>query len=211
MRFMNPYKKRFAAGLAVLALSIITGDATGAQAPLTGAIFTTDKNSSFVNANVYDDLGAVYLNGGPRPNAPCTASGLPNGAYYFQVTDPSGKVLLSTDDVENRKVQVSEGVITEYLGSLEPPHLTGLGKCPGSISVGLFPYAKTPNAGGEYKVWMTPAEEHVPDDPSSSFGFLPHRSKTDNFKVSDSDGDGIPDEDILARLIIGIAVVSRLL
>jgi hypothetical protein len=197
MSFMKATTKLVTAGLAALVLTTIT--AAALAAPLTGAIFTTDINSNFVNANVYDDKEAVYLNGGPRPNAPCTAAGLPNGSYYFQVTDPSGKELLSSDDVGNRMVEVYNGVITAYVeipGTL--PHSTGLGKCPGSVSVGLFPYNQTPNPGGEYKVWITRVEDYDTTATLGSFGFIPNKSKTDNFKVIsslDSDGDGIPDDE----------------
>jgi len=85
---------------------LLVWSATAFGAP-SGAIFTTDTNGTFVNANVYDDPTDVYLNGGPRANAPCTAAGLPDGDYYFQVTDPSGTVLLSADDgfIESRIIQ----------------------------------------------------------------------------------------------------------
>jgi hypothetical protein len=112
--------------------------------PLTGAIYTTKGDGSLVNGNVYDSKDQVYLNGGPPPNAPCSAAGLPDGDYYFQVTDPSGTVLLSNDPIEERKVRVTDGVFTQYLGTT---HDVGSGRCPGAISVALFPYADTPNPG----------------------------------------------------------------
>ena len=37
--------------------------------------------------------GRVYINGGPQNE---DTQGLPDGTYYFQVTNPSGAVLLST-------------------------------------------------------------------------------------------------------------------
>jgi hypothetical protein len=195
--------------------------ATAKPAPVFGAIFTTDQCSNFVNGNVYDTAfttmlvndcppekggypTAPYLDGGPRPNAPCDAAGLPAGDYYFQVTDPSGKVLLSSDPIANRKVNVTGGLIVTYSGS----HQNGKGKCSQdftNISVELFPFVRTPNPGGEYKVWMTKTDYYVScelnNDPSTlstltcqgSFGFIPSTSKTDNFKVADYDGDGIPD------------------
>lgn len=64
---------------------------------LSGAIFTTLENGSRVNANIFEAQEDVYLDGGPGQNAPAGAAGLPEGDYYFQVTDPSGKVLLSLD------------------------------------------------------------------------------------------------------------------
>ena len=69
---------------------------TNAAPPLSGAIFTTTVDGAIVNENVrYEKKEDVYLDGGPGPNAPSTAAALPMGEYYFQVTDPSGKDLLS--------------------------------------------------------------------------------------------------------------------
>lgn len=67
------------------------------QAKLDGAIFTTTPSGDIVNENVrYESKQEVFLDGGPGPNAPRTAAALPEGLYYFQVTDPSGKCLLSS-------------------------------------------------------------------------------------------------------------------
>ena len=199
-----------AATVFALATAVFSTTVMAAQsAPVTGAIFTTDENSNFVNANIYETAMDVYLNGGPRPNAPCTAAGLPNGDYYFQVTDPSGKSLLSYDfvgganhpivDISQRKVNVTNGLMTFYKGTTRHP---GIGKCSGAITVELFPYLRTPNPGGEYKVWMTPVGDYACSNPLKAnqqecnagfFGFIPSKSKTDNFKVMDYDGNGIPD------------------
>jgi hypothetical protein len=59
----------------------------------------------------------VWLDGGPGPNAPQGAAGLPDGDYYFQVTDPSGKTLLSTDPVKNRQFNVTAGIISGLSGA----------------------------------------------------------------------------------------------
>jgi hypothetical protein len=163
---------------------------------VTGAIFTTNADSTFVNGNVYDYPEEVYLNGGPRPNAPCTAAGLPEGDYYFQVTDPSGSMLLSTDDISHRAVHVKNGLMDVHYGDY---HVTGDGKCitfdANNITVRLFPFSRTPNPGGEYKVWMTKISDYDPTSTKGSYGFIPNKSKTDNFKVVDFDGDGVPDSD----------------
>jgi hypothetical protein len=188
-----------AASVLVLAAQVLNTSAMAQQ--VSGAIFTTDMSSTFVNGNVYNAMGDVYLNGGPRPNAPCTAAALPNGDYYFQVTDPSGNVLLHEigDGVENRRVRVEGGVIEFYYGG---PRNTGTGKCAAvgktNITVQLFPFIQTPNPGGEYKVWMTKVDDYDYTMTKGSFGFIPSKSKTDNFKVVpnvDSDHDGIPDVD----------------
>ena len=183
----------------VVAIVVIMNGVSFAQ-PVSGAIFTTDHNSSFVNGNVYDSIESVYLNGGPRPNAPCTAAGLPAGEYYFQVTDPSESYLLSSDLIAYRQVTVLGGVIINATSF----HNIGDGKCVGlnsdNITVQLAPFNPTPNPGGEYKVWMTKVGDYDTTMTKGSFGFIPSKSKTDNFKVvtpieteADFDGDGIPD------------------
>jgi hypothetical protein len=147
-----------------------------------GAIFTTVEDGSRVNHNIYEDKEDVYLDGGPGPNAPAGAAGLTPGEYYFQVTDPSGKDLLSTDHISCRKVMVNaEGVIEAYLPGTNyawkggPPsergwyevacsgHNTGIDidhSEVGAITVQLMPYDDTPNRGGVYKVWMTPVGDY---------------------------------------------------
>lgn len=166
-----------------------------------GAIFTTDANGNTVNANQYSSKCAVYLDGGPGPNAPANAAGLPNGDYYFQVTDPSGQVLLSTDPVSNRKFRVTGGVITAFIGTGGPTHPTGIDNdhaAQGAITIQVAnntcpsDYLNTPNTGNVYKVWATPVAKFVGnpanvDSPCSSngcfHGFEASQSKTDNFKA----------------------------
>ena len=90
--------------------------------PIHGAIFTTTPNGGTVNANVqYTDKRQVYLDGGPRGNAPITAAGLPNGLYVFQITEPPGKVLLSDDPSKCRVVRVEGGVIKELVKPADLP------------------------------------------------------------------------------------------
>jgi hypothetical protein len=194
------YRRNFPSFLAVTVIALLTvvlNTAAMAQ-PLSGAIFTTDANSTFVNGNVYDFQEDVYLNGGPRPNAPCTAAGLPDGDYYFQVTDPSGSHLLSLDGIGDRRISIAGGFMMSYLG----PHGIGMGKCfaynASNITIQLAPFSPTPNPGGEYKVWITRVSDYDPYL-KGSFGFIPSKTKTDNFKVAppvdiDSDNDGTPDD-----------------
>jgi hypothetical protein len=162
--------------------------ATAATAgPLPGAIFTTTATGSRVNANQYAAKEDVYLDGGPGSNAPAAAAALPAGDYYFQVTDPSGKVLLSQDSVADRRFTVSAaGVITAASS-----HVTGTDGDHadlGARTVRLFPYADTPNPGGVYKVWATPVgrfqgDVGAIDNPGPFHGFEPSWSKTDTYKV----------------------------
>jgi hypothetical protein len=168
--------------------------------PVTGAIFTTLGNGSAVNLNHFDTKCAVYLDGGPGPNAPARAAGLPDGDYYFQVTDPSGRRLLSTDVVSNRRFKVTNGVIVAYTGTGGPFHPTGIDLDHpelGAITIRLadascpIDFLDSPNNGGVYKVWATPVGDFVGDPAKVDndcgngclHGFLPAKSKTDNFKA----------------------------
>jgi hypothetical protein len=186
-------------GAALLALLIVISLSSPVEAatPLPGAIFTTVADGTIVNANTqYVSKCDVYLNGGPGPKAPARAAGLPTGDYFFQVTDPSGETLLSTDVVNNRRFHVSSGVITAYTGTgglAHPTRTDPLGATTISLANTSCPndFLDTPNAGGVYKVWVTPVanfvgEPTLVDNPSGngcSHGFASSTSKTDNFKV----------------------------
>ena len=159
----------------------------GAHAP-SGAIFTTLADGSEVNVNQYPSKFDVYLDGGPGIGAPPTAASLDDATYYFQVTDPSGKTLLSTDSIECRRFRVTDGLITYEPGPGCPsPHVTGVDQDHGGQTIQLMPYNDTPNPGGVYKVWVTFTEDFgcAPTDAACKHGFLPRHSKTDNFKVTD--------------------------
>src|SRR6202790_3652411 len=186
--------------ISTLAGTILLAGASQLAAGLTGAIFTTNSNGTVVNGNQYDSPCSVYLNGGPGPHAPAQAAGFPDGDYYFQVTDPSGKTLLSRDPVANRHFTVTGGIITAYIGDgSDPIHLTGPNQNdPGGITIRLAnlscpaDFLATSNNGGAYKVWVTPVSSFV-GDPSMVdnscgngcfHGFVPSMSKTDNFKVN---------------------------
>ncbi len=165
-----------------------------------GAIFTTLGDGTAVNHNQYSSTCAVFLDGGPGPNAPAHAAGLDDGEYYFQVTDPSGKTLLSTDVVSNRRFRVQNGVIVAYTGVGGPVHPIGLDQDHpelGALTIRLAnatcptDFAPTPNNGGAYKVWATPVASFVGDptlvdNPCGNgcfHGFMPSASKSDNFKA----------------------------
>ncbi|MCG9729445.1 hypothetical protein L1D44_06225 [Shewanella sp. Isolate13] len=179
---------------------------------LSGAIFTTTEDGGIVNENVrYGSKLEVYLDGGPRMNAPASAAALPDGNYYFQVTDPSGKKLLSLDPVICREVKITNGVITEYLGDGRSyqnkgkevsctefptngnktttvhafnPDMDHGGAPLYAMVIQLYPYADTPNKGGVYKAWMTPVDNYGAVN-EGFHGFIPRYSKTDNFKVKE--------------------------
>jgi hypothetical protein len=176
--------------LSVVALLLpVLLSATQAYA-LSGAIWTTDLNGDPVNQNLYEDKCDVYLNGGPDKQG----GHLPDGDYYYQVTDPSGHTLLSTEPIGDRMVTITNGVFP---------------------LVQLCPFADTPNEGGVYKVWLTPAGQYKPEENGEwegFWGFIPDDCKTDNFKVvaeetlpsyltvrkfEDCDADGVWDQDEL--------------
>jgi hypothetical protein len=190
------------AGLLALLVVVSQLSLLEAAAPVSGAIFTTIAEGTIVNANTqYTSKCAVYVDGGPGAHAPAQAAGLPSGDYFFQVTDPSGQTLLSTDVVNNRRFHVStDGVITAYTGTGGPVHTTGIDQVHpelGAITISLansscpIDYLDTPNSGGVYKAWVTPVANFV-GDPSlvdnacgngCFHGFASSTSKTDNFKV----------------------------
>jgi hypothetical protein len=111
-------------------------------------------------------------------------AGLPAGTYSFQVTDPSGKTLLSTDAVACRQFTVdASGVIQSVAAGDACAHATGTDGEDAGITVQLFPYADTPNNGGVYKVWVSPTSLLDCSAPGNKNCFGPRYSKTDNFKV----------------------------
>jgi hypothetical protein len=169
----------------VAAALVLTGPAAAApDTSLSGAIFTTDVSGVPVNLNIYQAKEDVYLNGGPGINAPDDAAGLPVGTYSFQVTDPSGKTLLSSDPVACRQFAVdASGVITGVTAAGGCEHATGADGEDAGLTVQLFPYGDTPNRGGVYKVWVTPTQLLDCDAPGNKHCFVPRYSKTDNFKV----------------------------
>lgn len=162
--------------------------ATPAQAKLTGAVWTTLPDGTAVDHNVYNAKEDVYLNGGPFH---ASGAWLPDGDYYFMVTDPPGKTLLSTDAPSagdpygdfHRRIHIQDGKVLQP--SPVPPYTNHLfaadTKRPGNFTIQLMPYNNSKN--GEYKMWVTPVEDYQPGNPASKFGYLPSDSKTDNFRV----------------------------
>jgi hypothetical protein len=194
----------FKNGQMAIAASVVGVGMMGMALPMwahapSGAIFTTLSNGSEVNFNQYPTKEAVYLDGGPGPGAPATAAGLDTGTYVFQVTDPSGRVLLSTDQARCRQFTVAGGLINAVVAT-GCQHVTGVDVDHGATTVQLMPYNDTPNNGGVYKVWVTRVEDFLAGcatlgvanglgvvdcgrNPGNAHGFVPAHSKTDNYKV----------------------------
>ena len=196
---------------ACVCAALLVASAHAATRALPGAIFTTDQSGNAVNGNAHylSKCGAkgVYLDGGPGPNAPPNAASLPDGDYYFQVTDASGKTLLSTDPVRNRCISVANGVITGNCPT--GTHATYVEADHGSIGARTVelcakpdaPFLNSPNSSGVYKVWVTPVGDgtrkgggflgdptrvtnNCRNVPGCFNGFFASRSKTDTFKVA---------------------------
>jgi hypothetical protein len=199
------WKRAAVAPLVVMAVAtvvaIFAGNLRAASSAPSGAIFTTVADGSEVNFNIYASKDQVYLDGGPGPGAPATAAGLDDGTYVFQVTDPSGKTLLSTDAARCRELTVSGGIITSVVAASGCEHTTGVDIDHAATTVQLMPYLDTPNAGGVYKAWITLESNYLAGCTSlghanglslvdcgykagaAVHGFIPSASKTDNFKV----------------------------
>ena len=193
-------KKHSSLAIGITACVLASAAALNAHAP-SGAIFTTLFDGSEVNVNQYPSKADVYLDGGPGIGAPATAAGLDDGTYVFQVTDPSGRALLSTDPARCRQFVVSGGVITGVVPDA-CAHVTGTDVDHGAVTVQLLPYNDTPNPGGVYKAWVVRVEDYLAGcaqlgkndglnvvdcgrAPGNFHGFVPAHTKTDNFKVRD--------------------------
>jgi hypothetical protein len=144
--------------VAMLALLFAVEAAFG----ITGAIYTTDSTCSGVNVNIFTSKDDVYLNGGPQGGG----SGLPDGNYYVQVTEPNG-TLLGSSVSPPAPVNSQPFVVTGGNGNCIQLSTTIY-----KASDGTLGFDTTTNGGGEYKVWVSM-------DPT----FPENESKTDNFRV----------------------------
>jgi hypothetical protein len=165
-----PRANRRRAGLIAFAFASCLVAGLAMAAAIHGAIFTSDVDGH-VNVNHYDAKADVYLNGGPT-NDNCDAAAVDDGVYVFQITNPSGSVLLSEDDISMREFTVSGGVIVSANN-----HATVPADC-GGVRVQMIPFADTPNNGGVYKAWITRKSDY-----EANGGFKPGNTKTDNFHV----------------------------
>jgi hypothetical protein len=159
-----------------------------------GAIYTTDSAGAAVNENTFNGAGSVYINGGPN-NA--SASGLPaNEVFYFEVTDPSGRTLLSKDIAPCRQVRTdANGRVSGVLSDPACPTPHGVGSVDaanGGVPVKLAPFNQTPNSGGEYKVILI--RKNAPgvsvEDDGKHLDYPRSATKSDNFKVLNYTDDG---------------------
>jgi len=163
-----------------LAITLLISIALAAPS---GAIYTTTKDGTIVNQNLYTNSTDVYLSGGPQNQ---NSAGLNDGTYYFQITDPSGKALLSTDPAACRKLVVTGGRVTGSAGTPTAcQHALGTANpANGATPVQMAPFSATPNNGNEYKAWVVAAADATisSTDPKVLI-FQNNAAKTDNFKV----------------------------
>ncbi len=192
MKTTNKQTTNFLTMFAIVAIAIIsfgTSARVSAAGGFFGAVHTSIGDGTTVNKNLYDSKADVYLNGGPQNT---NANGLPNGTYYFQVTNPSGSVLLSTDPAACRQLLVSNGVVSGATGPC--PHANGtFNPANGSTPVQLIPFSDTPNNGGEYKVWLIrQATTTTVGEDGIRLNFKNSNAKTDNFKVKTDEPPCVP-------------------
>jgi hypothetical protein len=145
-----------------LALALATALSTAAAAFAGGDIYTSSATGTV--ENFFPTSPDAYLSGGLDIWEP--PSDLPDGTYYFQVTDLTGEILLSSDPASCRQLVVyggfvagaspASGACAHADGIFDP----GMG---GTVPVQLFPFARAPNAGkgrgrfwekNEYEVWL---------------------------------------------------------
>ena len=169
-RRVKPASASLLATLSLAVLTVFCANEVSAQPgptagpdPLPGAIFTTESTGNRVNQNIFALKEDVYLDGGPKHPG---AAGLPAGAYYVRVTNPSGSLLLGST--------VGSGNDTPFVVDEggEPLALYQLTAILVKASDATAGYDDTDNPGGEYKVWV-----------STSATFDENVTKTDNFKV----------------------------
>lgn len=168
-----------------------SGDAEAAPLPpASGSIATVAAGTPAAARDVFTSRNDVFLAAGPV-SSPCAfASFLPDGKYYFQVTDPSGQTLLSTDIVSERAVNVKGGVIGSYAGTTHA--VDGKTAC-GSLAVNLMPFGDAGSRKAAYLVWLTPAAAFDGSatviDPVCGagcfHGFHPELSRAVAFRVED--------------------------
>jgi serine-aspartate repeat-containing protein C/D/E len=164
--------------------------AAAAPAPIFGSISTAPAGVSALPTGIFAFRADVFLAAGPM-STPCQfAAYLTDGKYYFQVTDSTGRTLLSTDPVSERAFTVKGGVIASYDGTTH--FVDGKTAC-GSLLIELLPFNDAGSKHALYVVWVTPVSDFEGNptqvDPvcgSGCFhGFHTDLSLTSSFRVED--------------------------
>jgi hypothetical protein len=178
-------------------------------AQFSGSVKAVLPDGSKVAGDIFDSKARVFFSAGPQN---VKSSGLPDGRYYFQVTDPSGSVLLSNDAAVCRQVVVSGGGLAgafdpvtqtlEPVGSpLDTAHCehattgqTGTvavqaGGTFRACATGTDTFCDSPNPGGQYKLWLIAQSSAIAgctptvDPDGVSLRFDRNCAKTGNFSL----------------------------
>jgi hypothetical protein len=153
-------------------------------AAVVGSVSVALHDGQLAAAVVFEDKCDVYLVAGQEEGSPR----LPDGDYFFQVTNVSDEVLLSSDEVRFRQFGVVDGAIEGVSG--QGKHAVGTDSLSGAATVQLCPFADSPDSSGMYEVWVTRVEdfqgdvEAVDSSAADSHGFLAARSARALFAVS---------------------------
>ena len=176
--------------------------AVGALAQVSGVVTTVTESGT--PRDLFSDKGDVFFTAGPTATPCAFTRFVPDGRYYFQVTDISGARLLSDDPASERAVTIRSGVLFSYDGhthTARAAEATGeegtaevvaRGPC-GGLSVGLAPFRDAGNLDATYLLWLTPVSrfsgEPTQIDPVCGtgcfHGFRPESSLTTSFRVED--------------------------
>jgi hypothetical protein len=153
-------------------------------AAIVGSVSVALEDGQPAAAVIFEDKCEAYLVAGQEEGPPR----LPDGDYFFQVTDISGEALLSSDEVRFRQFRVADGAIEGVSG--QGSHVLGIDSLSGGATVQLCPFADSPDSSGMYQVWVTRVEdfegdvEAVDSTAGDSHGFLAARSARALFAVS---------------------------
>lgn len=153
-------------------------------AAIVGSVSVALQDGQPAATVIFEDKCDVYLVAGQEEGAPR----LPDGDYFFQVTDVSGEALLSSDEVKVRQFRVADGVIEGVSG--DGSHAVWVNSLSGDATIQLCPFADSPDSSGMCQVWVTAVEdfegdvEAVDSLAGDSHGFLAARSAKALFAVS---------------------------
>jgi hypothetical protein len=174
----------------------------GVALALSGVVTTV--TSAGVPQDLFTDKGDVFFTAGPTATPCAFTRFVPDGRYYFQVTDITGRDLLSSDPAAERVVTIRNGVLFSYDGHThstnaaessaeeESAEVVATGPC-GGLAVGLAPFRDAGSLDASYLLWLTPLARFSGDptqiDPVCGagcfHGFRPEFSLTSAFRVEE--------------------------
>lgn len=127
----------------------------------------TTVNASGVPQKVFDNKDEVFFTAGPTDSDCAFPQFVSDGAYYFQVTDVSGKRLLSSDPIGERIVTVRKGVLETYDATTHAVEGAEEARGPcGGLRVRVGPFEDAGHTDVTYLLWLTPVDRYA--DPEKS-------------------------------------------